>query len=78
MPTVFRAEGFEGSFYSNEGNEPPHVHVRKGGGEAKFWLSPVDLAASAGLKIKELARAEELVTERQAAILRKWHEYFEN
>jgi hypothetical protein len=34
MPAVFLAEGFVASFYSNEGNEPPHVHARKGGGEA--------------------------------------------
>ena len=25
-------------FYSNEGNEPMHVHARKGGAECKFWI----------------------------------------
>lgn len=25
-------------FYSNEGNEPMHVHARKGSAECKFWL----------------------------------------
>ena len=29
MPEVFRTEGYVFSFYSNEGNEPLHIHVRK-------------------------------------------------
>ena len=35
-------------FYSNEGDprEPPHVHVTAGEKLAKFWLDPVELAAS--------------------------------
>ena len=26
-------------FYSNEGSEPPHVHVESGDGTAKLWLT---------------------------------------
>jgi hypothetical protein len=50
MPVIFREDGFRFFFYSNEGSplEPIHVHVRKGEGDAKFWLSPVSLAASDG------------------------------
>jgi len=29
MPEVFRTEGYVFSFYSNEGNEPLHIHVRR-------------------------------------------------
>ena len=36
MPEVFRTEGYVFFFYSNEGREPMHVHVRRGGGFAKF------------------------------------------
>jgi meiotically up-regulated gene 157 (Mug157) protein len=25
-------------FYSNEGNEPIHIHARKGDSECKYWL----------------------------------------
>jgi hypothetical protein len=46
MPTLLRIEGFRFFFYSNEQDEPPHVHVEKGDGEAKFWLQPVALAYS--------------------------------
>ena len=35
MPTVLLVEGYRFFFFSNEGQEPPHVHVRKGGGVAK-------------------------------------------
>ena len=29
MPTLLRFEGFRFFSYSNEGQEPPHVHVEK-------------------------------------------------
>jgi len=38
MPTVLRWGPYRAFFYSNEGGEPPHIHVRSGGFEAKFWL----------------------------------------
>ncbi len=51
-------EGFAFYFYSNENNEPMHVHVRKGSGMLKFWLEPVMLADDNGrMKLQELRRA---------------------
>jgi hypothetical protein len=41
MPAVLRVRGFRFYFYANEGSEPPHIHVDKGGATAKLWLSPV-------------------------------------
>jgi len=40
MPVVFRYRNFRFFFYSNEGMEPAHIHVRGRDGEAKFWLKP--------------------------------------
>src|SRR5262249_55675133 len=40
MPTVLIIQGFRFFFFSNEGSEPPHIHVEKGDGYAKFWLNP--------------------------------------
>ncbi len=40
MPTILRIDGFRFFFYSNENDEPPHVHVEKGDAEAKIWLEP--------------------------------------
>ncbi|MES2615306.1 MAG: DUF4160 domain-containing protein [Bdellovibrionota bacterium] len=40
MPTIFVFLGLRFFFYSNENQEPMHVHVKSGNGEAKFWLYP--------------------------------------
>jgi hypothetical protein len=61
-------------FYSDEGNEPVHVHIRKAGGFAKFWVEPIELEFAKGMKVKDIARAEELVREHSALILEKWNE----
>ncbi len=49
MPTVYRYKGFRLHFYSNESDEPPHVHVRRGNDSCKFWLRPVRLAYNDGM-----------------------------
>ena len=38
MPTILVMRGWRVFFYSNEGNEPVHVHGRKGEAECKVWL----------------------------------------
>ena len=76
MPEVFREDGYVVFFYSNEGQEPMHVHVRRAGGHAKFWIEPLCLENSEGLKVGELARAEELISSHMDLIRRKWNEVF--
>jgi hypothetical protein len=46
MPTVLRIGSFRFHFYSDEGNEPPHIHVASPNGECKFWLEPIQLAGN--------------------------------
>ena len=38
MPPVIFLFGWRFFFYSDEGNEPMHIHCEKGEKEAKFWL----------------------------------------
>jgi hypothetical protein len=38
-----------------------HIHVRKAGGFAKFWIEPVALEFSQGLKVSEIRKAQELI-----------------
>ena len=45
MPTVLRIGQFRFHFYSDEYNEPPHIHVANSDGECKFWLEPVNWPA---------------------------------
>ncbi|PYS92965.1 MAG: hypothetical protein DMF64_06810 [Acidobacteria bacterium] len=40
MPTVLRVGRFRFFFFSNESQEPPHIHVKAAENEAKFWLEP--------------------------------------
>ncbi|KAF0108558.1 MAG: hypothetical protein FD146_444 [Anaerolineaceae bacterium] len=40
MPTILFIYGWRLFFYSNERNEPVHIHARKGDVECKFWLYP--------------------------------------
>jgi hypothetical protein len=66
-------------FYSNEGDprEPAHVHVRKAGAEAKFWLRPeVEIAANAGFDARTLRMLSGVIEARRDEIEGVWHEYF--
>lgn len=76
MPTVLRLLNWRFHFYSDEGREPPHIHVRTPEGECKFWLSPVRLARVDGVTPIELRRIETIVIEHEALFLEKWHDYF--
>jgi len=38
MPTILQIFGWRIFFYSNEGQEPIHVHCRKGDMECKYWF----------------------------------------
>lgn len=76
MPTLLMVEGFRFHFFSREGQEPPHVHVRKGDAIAKLWLQPVQLAFSEGFNPAELRRVRELTFAQQAEFRARWNEYF--
>ncbi|MBV9659454.1 MAG: DUF4160 domain-containing protein [Verrucomicrobia bacterium] len=75
MPKVFEKDGYRFFFYSNE-HRPIHVHVRYGQGEAVFNVAhEIILRESQGLKVRELAKAQELAEENRQLIIRKWHEH---
>ncbi len=72
MPEIFRSHGYRFFFYSNEGNEPPHVHVEHAGGNAKFWLNPTSLAWSKNMKAQELRSATEMIEDNWDEVMRAW------
>ncbi len=62
-------------FWSNEGDEPPHIHVRKADSFAKYWLGPpLWLAYNTGFRRKELRFIEATIEENRELILNKWNE----
>lgn len=76
MPTVLRSGPFRFFFYSNENQEPRHVHVQRERSQAKFWLRPVAVAANVGFNAQELNRLLRLVDEYEAVFVRAWDEFF--
>jgi hypothetical protein len=76
MPTVLRIGAARFFFYSNEGSEPPHIHIDQAGSVAKFWLEPVSLASSSRFSARELRRLERQVDEHREQFLEAWHDYF--
>jgi hypothetical protein len=55
MPTVLRVGRYRFFFYSNEGQEPPHIHVEAAENGAKFWLAPISLASNHGFRGRDLS-----------------------
>ena len=51
-----------------------HIHVRKAGGFAKYWIEPVALEYSQGMKVNELKTAEKLIKENVELINKRWYE----
>lgn len=78
MPTILLTQGFRFFFFSQEGNEPPHIHVEHGDKVAKYWLNPVGLSSSTDFRSHELKKVRMLVIENRHLFLEKWNEYFSN
>ena len=56
-------------FYSNEPNEPPHVHVDRDTASCNVWRVPVALSSSLGYGARELREIERLVSLNRAILL---------
>jgi hypothetical protein len=77
MPTIWRERGFRFYFWSNERDEPPHIHARAGDAYAKVWLGPpAALAESHDCSARDLRVVLEVVSMRRAIMEEAWHDYF--
>ncbi len=76
MPTVLRVGPHRFFFFSNEGREPPHIHVETGDKYAKVWLQPVALSEAIGYNSTELGRLRVVVETHAAVFKESWDEYF--
>ncbi len=76
MPTILRLLGFRFYFYSDEGNEPPHVHVEKGDSRGKVWLDPLKEEDLSQFKAKERRKALDIIADHQENLKDHWNEYF--
>ena len=76
MPTVLRIGSYRFFFYSNESNEPMHVHVGADDKAVKYWLKNVELAHSVGFKANELTEVRKLILQNREKLQEAWNVYF--
>ena len=76
MPTIFRKLGFRFFFYSDEGNEPPHIHVEKGEGRGKYWIDPVEKEYMENFNRQDEKKVDNIVHEKQNYFKKRWYEFF--
>jgi hypothetical protein len=76
MPTVLQDGAYSFIFFSSDGGEPPHIHVKRDRQLAKYWLVPVALAKNRGFPKHELRQVGRLVRRYQQQLLEAWHDYF--
>ena len=74
--------GYAFYFWSNEGNEPPHIHVSKGkqtAASTKYWITKdgIEMAHNDGqIPIKDLKKIERYILANQDTILAEWYRFF--
>ena len=76
MPEVMRTRGYRFFFFSQEGNEPRHIHVERAGNYAKFWLSSIAVAKPRGFRGHELREVHKLIEESRSAFILSWDAHF--
>lgn len=77
MPTLLLVNGLRFFFYSNESQEPIHVHVTKGEANGKIWLEPsVEAAYLIGFNNSDKINILKIVQENSENFKKKWNEYF--
>jgi hypothetical protein len=76
VPTVLRIGPYRFFFYSNENDEPAHVHIQRERALARFWLQSSTLASSTGFSAQELGRLARLVKENAPVLPEAWNEFF--
>ena len=76
MPTVLQDGPYSFVFFSSDGGEPPHIHVKRDRQIAKFWLDPVSRSKNRGFKEHELNDVARLIAKHHQTLLEAWHDYF--
>lgn len=76
VPTVLAREGLRFFFYSNESNEPMHIHVDKGSGVGKIWLEPtLEVAYMQGFSPAEARKIMHIVSHNIVSFKNEWREH---
>ncbi|MBF0220210.1 MAG: DUF4160 domain-containing protein [Gammaproteobacteria bacterium] len=79
MPTILMLMGWRLFFYSNEGNEPMHVHCRKGDMECKYWIDEelfdIHEAYSFRMTTSDKKQIRKIIFQHFEHIVEQWYEF---
>lgn len=79
MPTILVILGWRLFFYSNEGNEPIHIHCRNAEKECKHWLDgenfDLDEAFSYNMSQKDKRQIRKIFYDHFEYIEEQWDEF---
>ena len=79
MPTILLVMGWRFFFYSNEDNEPIHIHAAKGEKRCKFWLEPESFgvveAYSRAMSPRDKRQVIKIIIDNFEYIERIWKKY---
>jgi len=79
VPTILDILGWKLFFYSNENDEPIHIHARKAGMECKFWIDvnayDISEAYSFGLKVKDKREIRKIIFDHFNYIVDQWNKF---
>ena len=73
-PTVLVKGPYGFFFFSSDGGEPAHVHVRRDDKVAKFWLDPVRLERSGGFSRAEILEIRRIIEANREGLMESWSE----
>ena len=83
LPSIFETLGYRVYFWSNENNEPIHVHVSKGApspNSTKIWITKSGGAVVAnnksGISEFELNKLLEIISAQWFLICNEWKKHF--
>ena len=80
MPTVLYIHGWRLFFYSNENDEPIHIHAEKGEMECKFWLDNENVvileAFSYNITPSQKKEIKKIIYQHFDLIANAWNDYF--
>lgn len=77
VPTLLIEDGYSFRFRSNDGPEPPHVHVSGNGGSIKIWLVPqVEVGPGRGYNEQQRGEIVRKTEAHRDGWLEAWHRHF--
>ncbi len=81
MPTILLILGWRLYFWSNEGNEPIHIHAEKGEMECKFWLDTENFEIKEAMLFNMTTQSKreikKIIYDHFDYIALEWNKYFE-